>query len=190
MTSPTRDLRQQSILDAALSVISDHGLEQVTMAELAKRTGLSRPAIYQYFASREDVLAELLINEMADLSNEIERICESVQEPMERVRIWVHYSLAHLASAEHRLVRNISIQSLPEEKRGMLQSMHGYFMANLISPLKELGLDDPAAVCSLVYASVASTASRIDEGGDFAEEARSLEKFVVSGIEVALPKKQ
>lgn len=188
MTS-ARDVRQQSILDAALAVIAEFGLERVSMAAIAKRTGLSRPSIYQYFASREDILAELLINEMADISNEIERISLKVLDPLERVRIWIHYSLAHLSSAEHQLVRKISIQSLPEDKRDMLRSMHGYFMSSLISPLTELGLSDPTAVCSMVYGSVAASASRIEDGGDFSSEARALEKFVVSGIASYLPEK-
>jgi AcrR family transcriptional regulator len=67
------DERQEAILEAAQSLIAANGVEGVSMAELAKATGLSRPAIYQYFASKDHVLAELVINEMADLRNAIER---------------------------------------------------------------------------------------------------------------------
>jgi AcrR family transcriptional regulator len=69
-----RDDRLESILEAAQALIAASGVESVSMAQLGKTTGLSRPAIYQYFSSKEDVLAELVINEMADLSNAIDSL--------------------------------------------------------------------------------------------------------------------
>jgi AcrR family transcriptional regulator len=180
------DDRTEAILEAAQSLISDFGVERVSMAELANLTGLSRPAIYQYFASKEDVLAELVINEMADLSNEIDQRMLGIEDPMERVRVWIHYSLAHLASADHRIIRQISIDSLPQEKRGMLNAMHGHFMMALISPITQIGIKDVTATCHLIYASVAEAAKRIDEGSAFEREAAALEKFTIAGIKGAL----
>jgi AcrR family transcriptional regulator len=181
------DERQEAILEAAQSLIAANGVEGVSMAELAKATGLSRPAIYQYFASKDHVLAELVINEMADLSNAIERHIEGLADPMERIRIWIHYSLAHLASAEHRIVREISIASLPEESRGMINAMHGHFMVALLSPIREIGVKDVTATAHLIFASVAAAAKRIDEGSEFVREAAALEQFTVAGL-VAIAK--
>ena len=181
-----RDDRQDAILQAAQDLIATRGVDAVSMAELAKQTNLSRPAIYQYFASKEDVLAELVINEMADLSNAIDTHMQKIDDAMERVRVWIHYSLAHLASAEHRIIREISIDTLPAEKRGMLTAMHGHFMMALVSPITQLGIADVTATCHLIYASVAATAKRIDEGSDFSREAAALEKFTLAGITGAL----
>jgi AcrR family transcriptional regulator len=186
MTISTFDARQEEILSAAVEIIAGSGQEAVSMAALAEKTGLSRPAIYQYFASREHVLGELLINEMADLSNELDRLLSGVTDALERVRIWMHYSLAHLASDQHRIVREISIESLPEEQRGMLKAMHGYFMMSLVTALNELRVEDAAALCGLIYGSVATAAKRIDAGSEFTVEARALENFAIAGVEAAL----
>lgn len=184
--APVRDERQDSILAAAAELISTEGVDAVSMQELAKRTGLSRPAIYQYFASREHVLAELVINELADLSNAIDDHIAKLDEPLERVRVWVHYSLAHLASSEHRAIREISIASLPEDSRGMVRAMHGHFMMALINPVTQLGVTDVTATCHLLYAAVAEAAKRIDEGGEYVREAAALEQFAINGIIGAL----
>jgi AcrR family transcriptional regulator len=183
MNPQTADFRQEAILNAAMQLIALEGVEAVNMARLGEKTKLSRPAIYQYFASKEHVLGELLINEMADLSNALDRLISGIEDPMERVRVWIHYSLAHLASSEHRIVRHISIDSLPQDQRGMLKAMHGYFMMSLISSLKDLGAQDPAALSGLIFGSVAQAGHRIDEGADFASEAKALETFVIAGIE-------
>jgi AcrR family transcriptional regulator len=176
------DERQEAILDAAQQLIATKGVDAVSMADLAKATGLSRPAIYQYFASKDHVLAELVINEMADLSNAIEHHIEGLDDPMERIRIWIHYSLAHLARAEHRIIREISIASLPEDSRGMINAMHGHFMMALLSPVREIGIKDVTATAHLIFASVAAAAKRIDEGSEFVREAAALEQFTVAGL--------
>ncbi len=184
------DERQETILAAAQSLIAQKGVDAVSMADLAKATGLSRPAIYQYFASKDHVLAELVINEMADLSNAIERHIEGLKDPMERIRIWVHYSLAHLASAEHRIIREISISSLPDESRGMINAMHGHFMMALLSPVREIGIKDVTATAHLIFSSVAGAAKRIDEGSEFVREAAALEQFTIAGLVASAQTKQ
>jgi AcrR family transcriptional regulator len=183
VTRARADNRQEAILGAAIALVKDGGPESVSMAELAAKTGLSRPAIYQYFSSREHVLGEVVINEMADLSNEIDRLVGTVDDPMEQVRVWIHYSLAHLASEEHVAIRKISMDTLPEDLRGELRAMHGYVMLSLINPLTELGVDDPSALCGMIFGSISAAAKRVEEGASITAEAKALEVFVVSGIE-------
>jgi AcrR family transcriptional regulator len=179
MVPTIRDERQELILAKAQSLIARKGVDAVTMAELAKLTGLSRPAIYQYFASREHVLAELVINEMADLSNVLDEHLAKFDDPAEQVRVWLHYTLVH------RSIRDISIKSLPEESRGMINAMHGHFMSSLINPLVALEIEDATRTCHLIFASVSEAANRIDAGAEFVYEAASLEKFTMAGIKGA-----
>ncbi len=177
------------ILAASLKLIDELGVNNVTMGRIAAATSLSRPAIYQYFSSRENILGELLINDMADLSNEIDRIVSLSDVPMEQIRLWIHYALAHMASPEHRVVRQVSRDYLDDEHRGELREMHRYFMNSLISPLRTLGVQDPSALVSLVFAAIGSASDRIDEGNDFVAEAATLERFVTAGIEAILENK-
>ncbi|HLP23646.1 MAG TPA: helix-turn-helix domain-containing protein [Microbacteriaceae bacterium] len=183
MSPAIADARRESILRAAMTLISERGTTAFTVGDVAKATGFSRPAVYQYFRSREDILGELLVNDMADLSNEIDRLVATENEPMEQIRVWVHYALAHLASPEHRVVREISAAELDERHRGELRAMHGYLMTSLISPLRQLGAADPAALVHMVFAAVGSASDRISEGASFVTEAATLERFVISGIE-------
>lgn len=185
MSPSIADARRAAILDAALQLIEMGGAEAVSMADLAQQSGLSRPAIYQYFSSREHILGELLINDMADLSNEIDRLIGGVDEPNEQIRVWIHYSLTHVSSAQHRLVREISVDQLPKDMRGELIAMHGYFMMSLVSPLRELGVPEPTSLVHLIFGAVNAAAKRIDAGASFIAEAAVLETFVVAGIEAA-----
>lgn len=186
MAPATAQRRREAILDAALRIIESGGAESISMATLAEQSGLSRPAIYQYFSSREHILGELLINDMADLSNEIDRLLSPLDDPFEQVRVWMHYSLSHVSSEQHRLVREISAEHLPEDMRGELMAMHGYFMTSLVTPLSQLGVEEPTSLVHLIFGAVNAAAKRIVAGASFVSEAAVLETFVVAGIEAAL----
>jgi AcrR family transcriptional regulator len=180
------DTRDGAILSAALRLITLSGPEAVTMSALAQETGLSRPAIYQYFSSSHHVLGELLVNEMADLSNQLDRLVSSFADPMEQVRSWVHYCLAYLSNGDHHAIQNIAIHSLPPEYIGELKAMHGFFMSTLLGPLEALGVAEPNSLCGLIYGSVSAAGKRIAEGSDFVREAKMLEVFIEAGIGSAL----
>jgi len=52
--------RQKEIVDAALSLISGKGIQELTMKRLAEAVGISEPAIYRHFASKSDILAAVV----------------------------------------------------------------------------------------------------------------------------------
>jgi AcrR family transcriptional regulator len=52
--------RKGEILDAALAVFGEKGYEAGTMREIAARVGVSEPAIYRHYASKEAILADIV----------------------------------------------------------------------------------------------------------------------------------
>ncbi|HEY3140917.1 MAG TPA: TetR/AcrR family transcriptional regulator [Acidimicrobiales bacterium] len=51
----------QTILDAARTLVLDHGVRAATVAAIAQASGAPKGSIYHRFASREDLLAEMWI---------------------------------------------------------------------------------------------------------------------------------
>jgi AcrR family transcriptional regulator len=51
--------RREQILAGARRAFAEHGYEGATVARLEEATGLSRGAIFNYFASKEDIFLEL-----------------------------------------------------------------------------------------------------------------------------------
>ena len=178
--------RRDTILVAARAVLGDGGSGAVTMHSLAERTGLSRPAVYQYFPSREHVLGELMLNDIADLANNLERLVGPLSDPYEQVRVWVHYCLAYLASEEHQLIQHIGRERLPADQLGEIGVLHGMFMTSLLRPLQALGARAPESLVHLIYGAVSAAATRVINGSDLTVEAHSLESFALAGLESAL----
>ena len=183
---PSSDSRRDSILRAAQTLVIDQGADAVTMSQLAAQTGLSRPAVYQYFASSSHVLAELVLDDMADLTNDLERLLGKISDPRERVRAWIHYSVAYLATGEHQAIMTISRSALPEDAIGVIRAMHGLLMEQLSTPLEQLGVSSSPSLAGLIYAAVAAAAERIANGADALEQTNLLEVFVDAGLNETL----
>ncbi|MEY9860462.1 AcrR family transcriptional regulator [Catenulispora sp. GAS73] len=47
------------IHDAALRVFADHGYERATMQQIADLLGITRPALYYHYRSKEDILSSI-----------------------------------------------------------------------------------------------------------------------------------
>jgi AcrR family transcriptional regulator len=52
--------RPQQILDAALSVFAEHGIDAAKLEEIAARAGVSKGTIYLYFSSKEELFREVV----------------------------------------------------------------------------------------------------------------------------------
>ncbi|WP_407572081.1 TetR/AcrR family transcriptional regulator [Deinococcus altitudinis] len=66
--------RRQQILDAATRLFVARGFEAVSMADIAGALGVSRPAVYSYFASTGAVLDVLLTERLGQLWTHLERL--------------------------------------------------------------------------------------------------------------------
>lgn len=177
-----RNKHNEVILNAALGALEEIDVTKVTMANIAARTNLSRTAIYQYFSSVSDIFAELVINDMADLVNQLESHMRKIEDPTEQIRVWTHYSLAHLSTGEHAIIRRLSEIKIAPEKRGIIRALHGQFKDSLLMPIKNLEIDNAEATSAYVMSVINSAANRIDMGMDFAYEASAAEKFIMAAI--------
>ncbi|MBU8818791.1 TetR/AcrR family transcriptional regulator [Mycolicibacterium goodii] len=62
----------ERILDAAASCVLAFGVDRVTLAEIARRAGVSRPTVYRRFPDTRSILAALLTARIVRVLDEIE----------------------------------------------------------------------------------------------------------------------
>ena len=59
MTSPRvsiGSIRREQIVDAAVDVIAEQGIQKLSLSEIEKKVGMSRGQLTYYFATKEDIL--------------------------------------------------------------------------------------------------------------------------------------
>ena len=59
-----REVRERQILDAAVRVFSEQGYHDASMDEISDVAGVSKPMIYAYLGSKEDLFAARVTSTM------------------------------------------------------------------------------------------------------------------------------
>ena len=57
---PRKDLMQSQIMEEATRLFADRGFAGTSLQDIADAAGLTRPALYHYFASKEELLSRLV----------------------------------------------------------------------------------------------------------------------------------
>src|SRR5579863_5326123 len=60
---------RQEVKQAALGQLAESGPAAVSVSAIGKQLGVSGPALYRYFASRDELLTELVIDAYQDLAD-------------------------------------------------------------------------------------------------------------------------
>ena len=53
--------RQQQIIESAIRIVSEKGIQNLTIKNLSKEIGISEPAIYRHFKNKFDVMKNILV---------------------------------------------------------------------------------------------------------------------------------
>ena len=59
--------RKQAIMETSLEVFAEHGYESSSISMIAKKAGVSKGLMYNYFESKEDLLTSLMMDGMDDM---------------------------------------------------------------------------------------------------------------------------
>ncbi|MCB1005368.1 MAG: TetR/AcrR family transcriptional regulator [Acidimicrobiales bacterium] len=118
-----RNDTERQIVDAAYDAVAVHGIARLSLADVAKRAGLSRQTLYRYFPSKDDLLDAVVAREEERFRDRIRVAVDGTGEPVEAVRaalattleaVRCHPLVERLLETEpETLVPYLAIGSLP-----------------------------------------------------------------------------
>jgi len=119
-----RPNRIEQILESALLLFDRHGYYATGMDDIGEATGLTGPAIYRHFSSKEEILARL-ISERATRSLELARkIASAKGSPEEKLRnLIIFYADELIDSPELASVAFYNRRSLSGETREAVERL-------------------------------------------------------------------
>ena len=79
------EVKKSKILTAARSVFLRYGFRRVTMNDIAEAAGVSRPALYVLFESKEEIFADVYLQWVDETLVEIEKEMAAAKSPHERI---------------------------------------------------------------------------------------------------------
>ena len=131
--------RKTDILRAAIATFTRYGFRRSSMEDIAAEAGLSRPALYQYFKSKEDIILRVLDLVIDDAFAAAEARLDGQTTPREGVTA---YLVTYLTFYHRLLVNSPHADELMDMKAGLAGDHHARAMTRLIARLRDLAGPD------------------------------------------------
>ncbi|WP_139979795.1 TetR/AcrR family transcriptional regulator [Nocardioides litoris] len=154
--------RREQILATAAELFARRGFHGVSVADLGTACGVSGPALYKHFASKDAVLAEMLV----DISERLLRVgrerVAAATDPRDAVRrlvAWhVDFALRHQALI---VVQDRDWSSLPDDARERVRTLQREYVDLWAAQLRllddRLALDAARAQAHAAFGLINST---------------------------------
>lgn len=122
-------VRQEQIVQAALSLMAGHGLKGLNMGRLARRIGLVPSAIYRHFKNKDEVLDAVLDLIRNRLLSNVRAVYAETPDSLERLRrlLMRHIQLIRENEAIPRIIFSEEVYFGDPERRAKLRNIiEGY----------------------------------------------------------------
>lgn len=161
-TRTAEPTRREQILATAADLFAARGFHGVSVVDIGAACGISGPALYKHFASKDAVLAEMLVSISERLLAVGRERSEAAAGPAEAVRAlvaWhVDFALRHRALI---VVQDRDWESLPTEARERVRALQRDYVDVWAGRLREvhpgLGLDRARAMAHAAFGLINST---------------------------------
>ncbi|MHA6799874.1 TetR/AcrR family transcriptional regulator [Bounagaea algeriensis] len=141
---PPRASRRRLVLSAATRLFSECGYTQVTIEDVGAAAGMSGPSLYNYFASKQELLNTVIMRGSAWLEVELERTLARHADPADALRALQH-TYTDFAFDHGRFIDILvsEVHHLPDEQRHRARQTQHAYVAEWVGLLCEArsGLD-------------------------------------------------
>jgi TetR/AcrR family transcriptional regulator len=90
------EVRQQQIVEATLDLLAQVPLDQLSTRQIARSIGVSQPALFRHFRSRDDLLLAVIASSRTELAKVAESILSELREPSAQLEALARQLLRHL----------------------------------------------------------------------------------------------
>jgi len=141
--------RREQILRAAAQLFAERGSRAVGVDDVGAAVGVTGPAIYRHFASKDAMLAEMLLRISERLlAGGTERIASAGDSPAAQLRALVDFQVDFaLDNPALITVQDRDLGALTERDARQVRRLQRRYVEEWVSVLARLHPDSPTAAC-------------------------------------------
>ncbi|MFI7680472.1 TetR/AcrR family transcriptional regulator [Actinophytocola sp. NPDC049390] len=144
-----RARQRRAILDAALAHLAEKGTAP-SLADVGARAGLARSSVYEYFSSRDNLLAEVIADVFPAWAARITVAVETAPTPGERVWAYVRANMELFAGSEQAVARALTNVVDPAVLAAPMTRFHESLQKPLLAALRAHGESQPDVVADII----------------------------------------
>ena len=156
MTSPARDSartpRQRELINVAARLFAQRGYHAVGINDISGELGLTGPAFYRHYPSKEALLIAVLDEAISSHLEEVGDLVASISDPLETMRAIVSHHIDFVfTETENIMTWRTEFRSLPDPDRHRLRYLQRLYTEEWVRTLRqlrpELAVDQVRAMC-------------------------------------------
>ena len=144
-----RARQRRAILDAARAHLAEEG-RAPSLAQVGARAGLARSSVYDYFASRDDLLAAVVADVFPDWAGQVTGSMEAADTPGGQVWAYVEANLRLFAGSEQAVARALTSVVDPSLLAEPVTRFHQSLQEPLVAALEAHGEAQPQLVADII----------------------------------------
>lgn len=155
------DALGERILDAAIEAASIHGITRLSVADVAKRAGVSRPTLYKRYPSKDDLVGAAIMREAARVVEAVERAVDRVDRSEgPKAALIAGIGTALRVLRDHPLLDRV-IRTEPETLVPALTTDDGLILSAIRPPIEAMIADRFARLDEVTSRRVADMLTRL-----------------------------
>lgn len=131
--------RREQIFSAGAKLFAEKGYERTSLQEVADLLGVTKPALYYYYSSKEKLLFEIMSFVMDRVLADVREVAGSDLSPYDKLRDLIHRYVVFFADhpAEHAIM-STEVDSLGPDLRETVQNQQRLYLAQMRKIVSEL----------------------------------------------------
>lgn len=144
-----RAQQRRAILDAARAHLAEEG-HAPSLAQVGVRANLARSSVYEYFGSRDELLAGVVADVFPGWAEQVVRSAQSATTPGEQVWAYVEANMRLFASSEQAVARALSQVVDAAVLAEPLKQFHESLQKPLVAALRAHGEAQPQLMADVI----------------------------------------
>ncbi|PPL20420.1 TetR/AcrR family transcriptional regulator [Microterricola pindariensis] len=145
-----RSAQRAALLSAAEALLLEGGVAGVNPRTVGERAGLARSSFYDYFPSKDDLLAAVAMRAFDEWGAEIDEALRGTEPGIDRLTAYVAATMRMTADGRHAIAAELRGEELSPSKQEDIKALHDALLEPVRTVLEDLGVPDAAAQAYLV----------------------------------------
>ena len=184
--STTTASTRNRIVEAAMALVEERGMTEVSMTAIADRAGLSRQTVYNKFANVEAAVCAFMIDQIDNMVEQIDGELAGMGDPASQFREFIRMAMHRFS--QHEVI--VSLQNAMSPETEELVRAHLSHAQRVLGRILDEGIETgdfrthmtSEVIAETVFHMVGGLAPFIAHGADPDETAERVASILLNGL--------
>ncbi len=177
-----RTAQRAALIGAAEAILLEVGVTGVNPRTVCERAGMGRSSFYDYFPSKDDLLAAVAMRAFDEWGAEIDDALRNAEPGLGRLTAYVAATMRMTADGKHAIAAELRGEELSPSKQEDIKALHDALLKPVRTVLEDLAVPDAAAQAYLVQGLLNTGVQLVTHGMSADEVSAKIMALLTRGL--------